>query len=101
MIQLSKEEQPLIDPISEALDTVQTQLKALQNQQEAICEYLEKGIYTIDMFTKRNTALTKEIKSLLEAEADLIQKKKQEQKRTRQLWILFLQPNIFWTITIS
>ena len=75
MIQLGKEEQPSIDPISEALDTVQAQLKALQNQQEAICEYLEKGIYTIDMFTKRNTALTKEIKSLLEAEADLIQKK--------------------------
>ena len=57
------------------MDTVQAQLKALQNQQEAICEYLEKGIYTIDMFTKRNTALTKEIKNFLEAEADLMQKK--------------------------
>jgi hypothetical protein len=36
---------------------------------------LEKGIYTIDLCTKQNTALTKEIKSLLEADADLMQKK--------------------------
>lgn len=75
IIQLSKEEQPLVDPVGEALDTVQAQLIALQNQQETICEYLEKGIYTIDMFTKRNAALTKEIKSLQEAEADLVLKK--------------------------
>lgn len=75
IIPLSKEEQPLVDPVAEALDTVQAQLIALQNQQETICKYLEKGIYTIDMFTKRNAALTREIKSLQEAEADLIQKK--------------------------
>ena len=48
IIQLSKEEQPLVDPVGEALDTVQAQLIALQNQQETICEYLEKGIYTIE-----------------------------------------------------
>lgn len=37
-----------------------------------ICEYLEKGIYTIDMFTKRNTVLAKEIQSLQLTEADLL-----------------------------
>ena len=75
IIQLNKEEKPTIDPIAEALDTVQAQLGALQHQQETICEYLEKGIYTIDMFTKRNAALSREIKNLQEAEADLLQKK--------------------------
>jgi phosphoenolpyruvate synthase/pyruvate phosphate dikinase len=75
IIQLSKEEKPTVDPIAEALDTVQAQLGALQHQQETICEYLEKGIYTIDMFTKRNTALSREIKNLQEAEADLLRKK--------------------------
>ena len=75
IIQLSKEEKPTIDPIVEALDTVQAQLGALQHQQETICEYLEKGIYTIDMFTKRNASLSREIKNLQEAEADLLRKK--------------------------
>ena len=75
IIQLSKEEKPTVDPIKEALDTVQAQLGALQHQQETICEYLEKGIYTIDMFTKRNASLSREIKNLQEAEADLLRKK--------------------------
>ena len=75
IIQLSKEEKPTVDPIAEALDTVQAQLGALQHQQETICEYLEKGIYSIDMFTKRNAALSREIKNLQEAEADLLRKK--------------------------
>ena len=63
-IQLSKEEKPTIDLIAEALDTVQAQLGALRHQRETICEYLEKGIYTIDMFTKRNAALSREIRKL-------------------------------------
>ena len=74
-IQLNKEEKPTMDPIAEALDTVQAQLGALRHQRETICEYLEKGIYTIDMFTKRNAALSREIKNLQETEADLLRKK--------------------------
>ena len=41
-------------------------------QQENICEYLEKGVYTIDMFTKRDPALTQEIKQLQISEAELL-----------------------------
>lgn len=74
IIQLDSEEKPTIDPIAEALDAVQAQLAALQRQQEMICEYLEKGIYSIEMFTKRNLSLSQEIKQLQEAEADLMQK---------------------------
>lgn len=64
IIQLDSEEKPTIDPIAEALDAVQAQLAALQRQQEMICEYLEKGIYSIEMFTKRNLSLSQEIKQL-------------------------------------
>ncbi len=39
-----------------------------------ICEYLEKGVYTVEMFSKRNETLTREICKLQKAEAD-IQKK--------------------------
>ena len=67
--------EPTIDPIDTALEAVRGQLSALQDQQEKICEYLEKGIYTIDMFTKRNLALAKEIKQLQESEEDLLKQK--------------------------
>ena len=67
--------EPTIDPIDTALEAVRVQLSALQDQQEKICEYLEKGIYTIDMFTKRNLALAKEIKQLQESEEDLLKQK--------------------------
>ena len=75
IVQLGTEPKPAIDPIETALDTVRGQISSLQAQQENICEYLEKGIYTAEMFTKRNRALTQEIKQLLETEADLLKKK--------------------------
>ena len=60
--------------VETALSAVRGQLSQLQAQQDTICEYLEKGIYSIDMFTKRNTALAKEIKQLQISETDLLQK---------------------------
>lgn len=39
-------------------------------------EWLEKGIYTIEMFTKRNSTLSSEIKSLQITEASLLQQKR-------------------------
>ena len=75
IIQLETKVEPTIDPIDTALEAVRGQLSALQDQQENICEYLEKGIYTIDMFTKRNLALAKEIKQLQESEEDLLKQK--------------------------
>ena len=47
----------------------------LQSIQDALCDYLEKGVYTIDMFTKRNATLAREIKKLQESEAELMRKK--------------------------
>lgn len=64
IIQLETDTEPAIDPVETALITVRGQISTLQSQQENICEYLEKGIYTIEMFTKRNLALENEIKQL-------------------------------------
>lgn len=76
IIQLETDTEPAIDPIETALEIVRSQISTLQSQQENICEYLEKGIYTIEMFTKRNLALENEIKQLRESEEDLLKQKK-------------------------
>ncbi len=57
------------------MQVVQGQSAELQLQQENIYEYLEKRIYTVDMFTKRNAALAKEIKQLQFSEADLLRQR--------------------------
>ena len=72
IIQLNSESKPKIDPIATALEAVQAQLASLQQQQDALCDYLEKGVYTIEMFTKRNATLSREIKKLQETEAELM-----------------------------
>ena len=75
IIQLNSDSKPKLDPIATALEAVQAQLASLQQQQDALCDYLEKGVYTIDMFTKRNATLSREIKKLQESEAELMRKK--------------------------
>ena len=37
----------------------------------------EKGIYSIEMFSKRNAALSKEIEQLRESETDLLRQKRE------------------------
>ena len=89
IIRLETNATPAIDPIETALETVRGQLSTLQSQQESICEYLEKGIYTIEMFTKRNLALAKEIQQLQESEDNLLkQKSEDKQKETAQTQII-------------
>mgnify|MGYP003295529996 CR=1 FL=1 len=75
IILLNSESKPKVDPIATALEAVQAQLAGLQQQQDTLCDYLEKGVYTIDMFTKRNATLAREIKKLQESEAELMRKK--------------------------
>ena len=82
-IQLKSHPQPTTDPITTALESVRGQIAGLQLQQEHICEYLEKGIYTIDMFTNRNNTLLKEIKRLQLTEADLLHQQKEHSHKTQ------------------
>ena len=71
---------PKADPVEAALSIVQDQLAQLHLQQDNICEYLEKGVYTVEMFTKRNATLTKEIHRLQASESDLLKRKESEQE---------------------
>lgn len=84
IIQINSDQQPAEGPIAAALTAVRGQLAGLQLQQENICEYLEKGIYTVEMFSKRNASLAKEIKQLQTSEADLLRQQSEgdEKKRT-------------------
>ena len=75
IIQLDQATKPTVDPVMEQLEVVQGQLATLQQQQDTICEYLEKGVYTVEMFTKRNAGLAKEIQKLQETEASLLRQK--------------------------
>ena len=83
-IQIEADQQPKVDPIATALEAVRGQLTQLQLQQENICEYLEKGVYTIDMFTKRNASLTKEINQLQSSEADLLRQQSESSQKKQE-----------------
>ena len=83
ILHLNSDQEPAVDPIESALENVRSQLVGLQLQQENICDYLEKGVYTIDMFTKRNASLSKEISKLQTVEADLIRQQDEGDDRKK------------------
>ena len=84
IIQLDSDSKPKIDPLADALEAVQAQLAGLRKQQDNLCDYLEKGVYTVEMFTKRNALLAKEIQKLQETEASLLQEKEAESQGNRE-----------------
>ena len=89
IIQINSDQKPAVNPVETALISIRSELEQLQHQQENICEYLEKGIYTIEMFTKRNLALENEIKQLRESEEDFLkQKSKGKQKEAAHTQII-------------
>ena len=61
LLSLDTEETLPDDSLETALDILQKELDHLQEQQNNICELLEKQIYTVELFTKRNDALQKSI----------------------------------------
>ena len=88
-IQIDINPQNTIDPVDAELEAISGQLEQLREQQNNICEYLEKGVYSIDMFTKRNATLTREIQNLERREAELTQKRNEGiQNQTDRLQII-------------
>lgn len=69
--------------IEKALTVIQNQIVNLQEQQNKICDLLEKGVYTIELFTKRNAALTEEITTLKNKEETLRNEIKVEVDKTK------------------
>ncbi len=71
-----------------ALEIVQDKIGELRLQQEKICELLEKGVYTVEIFTKRNDSLEKEIRNLQISETELLEQcrdEKQMKSRTDEI----------------
>lgn len=62
----------------DALSIIQKKLADLHEQQDKICDLLEKGVYTVQMFQKRNDALSTDISKLQDDEAVLIEKLKSQ-----------------------
>ena len=83
-IRVKSDDLPQTDPIDTALSVVQGQLAQLRTQQDNICEYLEKGVYTVEMFTKRNETLMKELRKLQASEDDLL-KQKESKSSTKSI----------------
>ena len=82
-LQINTEQQLSVDPIATALEVVQGQLLSLRQQQDSICEYLDNGLYTAEMFSKRNASLTQEIKNLQDSEADLLRQQSGEKEKKK------------------
>ena len=61
LLTLNVEEKRPNDSLETALDVLEKELAHLQEQQNNICELLEKQIYSVELFTKRNDALQKSI----------------------------------------
>ena len=67
---------------------MQDKIGELRLQQEKICELLEKGVYTVEIFTKRNDSLEKEIRNLQISETELLEQcrdEKQMKSRTDEI----------------
>lgn len=60
-IKINTDTLPAKDNIQVAVSLVQEQLSDSRSQQDKICELLEKGVYTVEMFSKRNGALEKKL----------------------------------------
>ena len=100
-IKISLDNLPQTDNTEIALSVIQGQLSDLQNQQNKICELLEKGTYTVEMFTKRNDLLQKEMKKLQQSEKDLMNKQSAVREKRSTEEKIFLPLSIFSTAMIS
>ena len=69
--------------LSDTLKQIQKQLNEIEAQQDKICDFFEKGVYTLDMFSKRNEKLQAEIKKLKEAEKNIKAEIGKNEERTK------------------
>lgn len=79
-INVNTSTRPKNDNVKIALSIIQEQLAGLYLQQDKICELLEKGVYTNELFSKRNSTLEEEIRRLQSSEADLLNKRSSQKQ---------------------
>ena len=66
------------------LAATEKQLSDLKSQQEKICDLLETGVYTVQMFQQRNDKLQKDIDNLMVTKNNLMEEIKKQETRTKQ-----------------
>ena len=67
-----------------ALEIVQNKIKELIEQQDNLCDLLEKKTYSLDLFNRRNAVIETELTQLKQDEADLLSMiENQSQKETQ------------------
>lgn len=72
---------PVDENLVTSLQQIEKQLTDAETQQEKICDLLEKGIYTIEMFSKRNEKLQSEINALKTSAQKLKEEIKKQEER--------------------
>lgn len=63
-----------ISPLKTSLSNINNELAKLNSQQQKTCELLEQGIYSIEIFQKRNSILDAQIKELTTQKNNIIVK---------------------------
>jgi DNA invertase Pin-like site-specific DNA recombinase len=71
LIELNTDDTIQDNSLEVALDLLQKELEDLHEQQNNICELLETKVYTVQMFTKRNSALQTDIDRIESSIKDL------------------------------
>lgn len=67
-----KNDAPAVDnSLAASLEQIRKQISDAEEQQNKICDLLEKGVYTIEMFAKRNEKIQSDITSLKEAASNI------------------------------
>lgn len=66
-IKVKQNNQDHLNDTKNLLNELKKQLKEVDEKQEAICEYLESGVYSVEMFVSRNDKLEKERERLTQA----------------------------------
>ena len=72
-----------ITPLKSSLDNIDNELDKLNSQQQKTCELLEQGIYSIEMFQKRNFTLDTQIKDLTKQKNSIIVKIDEYEKKKK------------------
>ena len=87
------------DQTDTTLDAVIGQLAQLQAQQNNLCDYLEKGVYTVEMFTRRNAAIQMIFRSWKKPRLSFYRNKLSRKPSTVQRWKSSRPRRVFWTTT--
>lgn len=81
-ITIANDHQEFIDDsIPAAIEVIENELASLECQQNKICELLEKSVYSIEMFQKRNESLSLKIEKLTSDREDLISRLAEQQSK--------------------